>query len=348
MSIGKLPADATRPWQSKSDKLMKIKELAILVKGVAEGDEDLNITGLSGIESARLGDLTFAVDEAHLSDAEKSDVSCILTNDLLRKSTKPLIRVKNPKLSFLIIYNKFHAQERKNAFVHSTAVVSASARLGNNVWIGSGVMVEDSVTISDHVIIESNSVVKKNSVIGSFSHIYPNVTLYENTKLGKNVILHAGAVIGSDGFGYVKEEGKIYKFPQLGSVIIEDNVEIGANTTIDRGSLSDTVIGAGTKIDNLCQIAHNVKIGKNVLMAGQCGISGSTIIGNDVTMGGQAGVADNVTVGDNVTIGAKSAVIGDVEKNSVVWGIPARPIAQTKRQMAVLSWLTKNFKTLNK
>lgn len=326
---------------------MKIRELAILVKGVAEGDDDVNITGLSGVESARLGDLTFAVDEAHLKSAEDSDVSCILTNSLLRKSKKPLIRVKNPKLSFLVIYNNLHTQERKNAFVHPTASVAASARIGNNVWIGPGVTVEDGVTIGDHVIIESNSVVKKNCEIGPFCRLYPNVTLYENTKLKKSVTVHAGAVIGSDGFGYVKDGGKIYKFPQLGSVIIEDNVEIGANTTIDRGSLSDTIIGAGTKIDNLCQIAHNVKIGKNVLIAAQCGISGSTTIGNDVTMGGQAGAVDNITIGDNVIIGAKSAVIGDIEKGSVVWGIPARPIAQTKRQMAVLSWLTKNFKTFH-
>jgi len=327
---------------------MKIKELAILVKGVAEGDDEIDITGLSGIESARLGDITFAVDEAHLTSAEKSDVSCVLTDDMLRKSTKPLIRVKNPKLSFLIIYNKLHTAESKNAFVHATAVVSTSAHVGNNVWIGPGVVVEDGVTIGDHVIIESNSVVKKNSKIGSFSHIFPNVTLYENVKLGKNVILHAGVVIGSDGFGYVKDGGTIYKFPQLGSVIIEDNVEIGANTTVDRGSLSDTVIGAGTKIDNICQIAHNVKVGKNVLIAAQCGISGSTVLGNNVTMGGQAGAVDNITIGDNVIIGAKSAVIGNIEKNSVVWGIPARPIANTKRQMAVLSWLTKNSKTLSK
>jgi UDP-3-O-[3-hydroxymyristoyl] glucosamine N-acyltransferase len=323
---------------------MKIKELAILVKGVSEGDDDSDITGLSGIESARLGDLTFAMDEEHLTNAEKSGVSCILTDKLARRSTKPLIRVKNPKLSFLIVYNKFHAQESKNAFVDSTAVVSASAHIGNNVWIGPGVVIEDGVKLGDHVIIESNSVVKKNSEIGSFCHLYPNVTLYDNVKLRKNVTLHAGVVIGSDGFGYVKDEGKIYKFPQAGSVIIEDNVEIGANTTIDRGSLSDTVIGAGTKIDNLCQIAHNVKLGKNVLMAAQCGISGSTTIGDNVTMGGQVGVADNLTIGDNVTMGGKSCVIGNIKSGTTVWGFPARPIAQTKRQMAVLSWITRNFK----
>ena len=223
-----------------------------------------------------------------------------------------------------------------------------SAQIGNHVWIGLGVVIEDNVTIGDHVIIESNSVVNKGSHIGSFSHIYPNVTLYENTKLGNSVILHAGAVIGADGFGYVKEGGKIFKFPQLGSVIIEDNVEIGANTTIDGGSLSNTVIGSGTKIDNLCQIAHNVKIGKNMLMAAQCGIAGSTVIGNDVTLGGQSAVTDNISIGDNVTIGGKSGVIEDVEDNAVVWGIPARPIAQTKRQLAVLSWLTNNFQSISR
>jgi UDP-3-O-[3-hydroxymyristoyl] glucosamine N-acyltransferase len=327
---------------------MKIKELAILVKGIAEGDDDINITGINGVGSASLGDMTFAMNEEHLTSAEKSDVSCILTNHTIRKSSKPLIRVKNPKLSFLAVYEIFKPQETRDAFVHPTAVVSMSAKIGNDVWIGPGVVIEDNVTIGDHVIIESNSVVNKGSHIGSFSHIYPHVTLYENTKLGNSVILHAGAVIGADGFGYVKEGGKIYKFPQLGSVIIEDNVEIGANTTIDGGSLSDTVIGSGTKIDNLCQIAHNVKIGKNMLMAAQCGIAGSTVIGNDVTMGGQSAVTDNISIGDNVMIGGKSGVIEDVEDNAVVWGIPARPIAQTKRQLAVLSWLTENFQSISR
>ncbi len=327
---------------------MKIKELAILVKGIAEGDDDINITGINGIGSAGLGDMTFAMNEEHLTSAEKSDVSCILTNPTIRRSSKPLIRVKNPKLSFLVVYDIFKSQEARDAFVHPTAVVSTSAQIGSHVWIGPGVVIEDNVTIGDHAIIESNSVVNKGSHIGSFSHIYPNVTLYKNTKLGKSVILHAGAVIGADGFGYVKEGGKIYKFPQLGSAIIEDNVEIGANTTIDGGSLSDTVIGSGTKIDNLCQIAHNVKIGKNMLMAAQCGIAGSTVIGNDVTVGGQSAITDNITIGDNVMIGGKSGVIGDVEDNAVVWGIPARPIAQTKRQLAVLSWLTANFLSISR
>jgi UDP-3-O-[3-hydroxymyristoyl] glucosamine N-acyltransferase len=160
--------------------------------------------------------------------------------------------------------------------------------------------------------------------------------------------LHGGVVVGSDGFGYVKNENTIYKFPQLGKVVIEENVEIGANTTIDRGSLEDTVIGAGSKIDNLCHIAHNVKIGKNLIMAAQSGIAGSTVIEDNVTISGQVAVTDNVRIGRNVVIGGKSVVIGHVKENEVVWGCPARPLAQTKRQMAVLSWLTKNFSALSK
>ena len=327
---------------------MKIKELAVLVKGIAECDDDIDITGINGVGSAGLGDITFAMNEEHLTSAEKTDVSGILTSHTMRKSSKPLIRVENPKFSFLVVYDIFKSQGGRDAFVHPTAVVSASAQIGNHVWIGPGVVIEDNVTIGDHDIIESNSVVNKGSQIGSFSRIYPNVTLYENTKLGNSVILHAGAVIGADGFGYVKEGGKIYKFPQLGSVIIEDNVEIGANTTIDRGSLSDTVIGSGTKIDNLCQIAHNVKIGKNMLMAAQCGIAGSVVVGNDVTVGGQSAITDNISIGNNVTIAGKSGVIGDITDNAVVWGVPARPIGQMKRQLAVLSWLTGNFQSISR
>lgn len=323
---------------------MKIRELAELIEGQVEGSGDIDIKGLSGIDKAKSGDLTFAIDEDRLEGAERSGASCVLTNRTIRKSSKTLIRVTNPKLSFLIIYNTFNAPKDRESFIHPMATVSDSVIMGKNVWIGPNVSVEEGTRIGDHVIIESGSAIKKNCEIGSFCRIYPNVTLYDNTKLQKNVTLHSGAVIGSDGFGYVKDKGKIYKFPQLGKVIIEDDVEIGANTTIDRGSLNDTVIGAGSKIDNLCQIAHNVRIGKNALIAAQCGISGGTIVGDNVTMGGKAGIVDNVTIGNDVTIGAASAVIGSIKEGSVVWGVPARPIAHTKRQMAILSRLTKNYK----
>lgn len=323
---------------------MKIRELAGLIEGLVDGDGNIDIRGISGIDKAGPGDMTFASDEVWLAQAEKSAASCILTDRAVRRSSKTLIRVPNPKLSFLISYNILNAKKETAAFIDSSASVSETAVLGGNVWIGANVSIGAGVKIGDHVIIESNSSVKKNCEIGPFCHIHPNVTLYEDTVLRRNVILHSGVVVGSDGFGYVKEMDKIYKFPQLGRVVIEDDVEIGSNTTIDRGSLSDTTIGAGSKIDNLCQIAHNVRIGKNLLMAAQCGISGSTVLGNNVTMGGQSGITDNVVIGDNVTIGAKSAVIGSIKSGSVVWGVPARPIAQTKRQMAILSRMAKGFR----
>ncbi|HNX91365.1 MAG TPA: UDP-3-O-(3-hydroxymyristoyl)glucosamine N-acyltransferase [Candidatus Omnitrophota bacterium] len=326
---------------------MNITDVALMIKGIIEGNNRVEICGFNGIDTVHLNELTFAVDDEHLGMAEKSMAACVLTNKIVRKSTKPLIRVENPKLAFVMLYNKFNLREVKPEFIHPKAVVSSSARLGKNVWIGSGAVIEDDVIIGDNTVIESNSVVKCKVQIGLNCHLYPNVTIYENVKLGKNVILHAGAVVGSDGFGYVKDGGEVYKFPQQGSVIVENDVEIGANTTVDRGALSDTIIGAKTKIDNLCQIAHNVKIGRNGFIAAQCGISGSTIVGDNVMMGGQSGIVDNIVVGDNVTIAAKSAVIGDIKSNSVVWGTPARQIAQTKKQMAVLSWVTKNFKSLS-
>lgn len=325
---------------------MNILKVAQLVEGTVEGSNDIDICGLSGVETAKTGDLTFAVDEYRLSSAEKSATSCVLTNRSMRKSTKTLIRVRDPKFSFVVIFNALNAPENKNSFTHPTAVISERAQLGKGVWVGPRAVIEEGVIVGDHTVIESGAVIKRNCSVGSFCCVYPNVTLYANVKLGDRVILHSGVVVGSDGFGYLKAENNIYKFPQLGAVIIEDDVEIGANTTIDRGSLSDTIIGAGTKIDNLCQIAHNVKIGRNGLIAAQCGISGSTTIGNNVTMGGQAGIVDNAKIGDNVIVGAKSAVIGNVKDGEIVWGIPARPIAQTKRQMAVMSWMAKNFKSI--
>lgn len=327
---------------------MKVKEIAKLIEGVVEGDGNIEITGLSGIETAKPGDMVFAMDEEKLSIAEKSDASCLLTGKNMRKSTKASIKVDNPKLSFILIYNKLQIVEIQNAFIHPTALVSNSARLGKHIYIGPHVSIEDGVDISDHVIIETNSVIRKNCKIGMHCHIHPNVTVYENSVIGNNIIIHSGVVIGADGFGYIKSHGNIYKFPQLGRVIIHDNVEIGANTTIDKGSLGETVIGQNTKIDNLCQIAHNVKIGKNVIIAGQSGIAGSSVVEDDVLMGGQVGIADNVKVGKNVTIGGQSGIMSNVPDGITIWGYPAKPVAQAKRQLAVLAWLTKNFKILAK
>jgi len=325
-----------------------IKKVAALLGGTIDGKSDVDITGLAGIESAKPGDMTFAADESKLTAAEKSGASCVLAPASIRKSSKPLIRVENPKLAFLMAYNAMHTREVRPAFVHPQSYVAATAKIGKDVWIGPHVSIEDDVRIGDGTIVEANSVIKKGSEIGSLCRIYPNVTLYENTRLGKNVIIHSGSVLGADGFGYVKDKGRIYKFPQAGRVIVEDDVEIGANTAIDRGSLGDTIVGAGTKIDNLCQIAHNVKIGKNCLIAGLTGISGSCVIGDNVIMAGNVGIADNTTIQEDAIIAAKSGVIGLIRKGEIVWGYPAKPIREMKQQIATLSWITKNFDRLSK
>lgn len=327
---------------------MKIKELAPLIQGVVEGDADADVCNLSGVENAKSGDMTFAMDEERLAVAERSGASCVLTTHAVRKSTKPLVRVPNPKMAFLMIYNALNKNPAIKAFRDPSATVSASAKIAENVRIDAGVRIGDNVTIGDNTIIEANSVIKRGSSIGSFCHIHPNVTLYDNTVLKNKVILHSGAVLGADGFGYVRDKGKLYKFPQLGRVIIEDDVEIGANTTIDRGSLNDTVIGAGTKIDNLCQIAHNVKIGKNGVIAAQFGASGSVTIKDNVTIAGQVGFRDNITIGNNVTVAAQSGIVGDVEDGSVIWGTPARQITRMKRQVIAINWLTDNIARIKK
>jgi len=288
------------------------------------------------------------MDEERLKTAEDSQSTCILTTKTSRKSTKTLIRVNNPKLAFLIAYNALNEKVSGESFLHRTAAIADTVILGKSVRIGAHVTIEDGVQIGDHTVIESGVVIKKNSKIGEQCHLYPNVVLYENVILKNKIVLHGGVIVGSDGFGYIREKEKIYKFPQLGTVVIEDAVEVGANSTIDRGSLGCTIIGAGTKIDNLCHIAHNVQIGKNVIMAAQCGIAGSSVIGDNVTMSGQIAITDNVTVGKNVRIGGQSAVIGNIKDNAVVWGTPARDIRQTKKQMAVLAWVTKNFSSLSK
>ncbi len=326
---------------------MKIKELALLIEGTIEGDDNVDITDLSGIESARQGDLTFAMDEDKLGQAEGSQTVCVLTTRNSRKSTKTLIRVTNPKLAFLIAYNAFHESVSGESFIHPTAAIADSVILGKSVHIDAHVSIEANVVIGDHTTVESGAVIRKNCQLGVHCHIHPNVVLHENTILKNKVVLHSGVIVGSDGFGYIRDREEIYKFPQLGTVVIEDAVEIGANTTIDRGSLGCTMIGAGTKIDNLCHIAHNVKIGKNVIMAAQCGIAGSTVIGDNVTMSGQVAVIDNVTIGQNVRIGGQSGIIGDIKDNAAIWGSPAREVKQTKKQMAVLAWLSKNFNALS-
>jgi UDP-3-O-[3-hydroxymyristoyl] glucosamine N-acyltransferase len=254
------------------------------------------------------------------------------------QSTVPLIRHPNPYLAFARVLELFAGTGREyTEGIHRTAVVAKDSEIESGVCLGPWVVVENGAKIGPGVTILAGSLVGADSVIGENSLVYPNVTIRENVKIGKNVIIHSGAVIGSDGFGFARDGSRHHKIPQIGGVQIEDDVEIGANVTVDRATLGVTRIGRGTKIDNLVQIAHNVNIGENCIIAAQVGISGSTQIGDESILGGQVGVVGHLKIGKKVMVGAQSGVTKDVPDGTVVFGYPAREIHKTKRMKAHLS-----------
>ncbi|MDI6642137.1 MAG: UDP-3-O-(3-hydroxymyristoyl)glucosamine N-acyltransferase, partial [Elusimicrobiota bacterium] len=232
--------------------------------------------------------------------------------------------------------------------IHQTAIISKSAKLGENVTIGPYTIIEADVSVGENTVISANCYIGRNSTIGKKCFIYPQVVIRENVTIGNEVIIHSGTVIGSDGFGYFKMQENTHmlthiKIPQIGTVEIEDNVEIGACVTIDRATTGKTVIGSGTKIDNLVQIGHNVKIGKNCIIVSQAGIAGSVKIGNNVTIAGQAGIKDHIIIGDGAVVAAQSGVIGDVKHGEIVSGYPARPHKEALKVQAFINKLALTF-----
>lgn len=324
--------------------MITAEELAKLAGGTVIGNKETKIKGIARFSFLEKGDMTFAVNEEELDKAAKSKASCVVTTLCVKDYPKTVLVVKDLKLAMTIFYNAFlEIKPEVTGERHFSSIVAETAKLGRNVSIGPNSTIRDNVEIGDNTSIGANCVIGKNGIIGKDCQFFPNVTLYEGVIIGNKVILHSGTVIGSDGFGYMPYNGKIYKVPQLGTVIIEDEVEIGANTSVDRGTFTDTVIGKGSKIDNQVQIAHNVKIGKNVLIAAQVGIAGSSQIGECTMIGGQAGVSDHISVGKNVKIGAATGVIGSVKDNAVVFGYPSRDLNEAKRLYGLLSLLLRNY-----
>ncbi|MFC1643734.1 UDP-3-O-(3-hydroxymyristoyl)glucosamine N-acyltransferase [Candidatus Omnitrophota bacterium] len=330
--------------------MVTVDEIARLVGGTVVGDGKTEIKGMAPTAIAAEGDMTFALDEEGLRQAEKSAASCVLTTDDVQNYSKAILRVGEIKLAMTVLYNAMlEMTPPKMGVIHTSAIIAESASLGKNVSVGPGAVIGESTQVGDDAFIGANCVIGKNVSLGQRACLYPNVTVYDYTGIGNKVIIHSGAVIGSDGFGYVPKDGKVYKVPQMGNVIIEDDVEIGANACIDRGTFANTVIGKGTKIDNQVQIAHNIKIGKNVLIAAQTGIAGSTTVGDNTMMGGQVGVADHVNIGKNVKIGAKTGVHGHVKDDRIIFGYPFREAADARKLHAILSLVLKNsrkFRTL--
>lgn len=321
-----------------------LKEIAGLVNGELIGDGAIVIKGFSGIEDAGEGEITFLSNPRYAPFLEKTAASAVITGRDVKPGAKPLIRTDNPSLAFTAVVS-FIAPPQTKALqgIHPSAVIGKSVKLGAGVAIGPCAVIGDGVSIGERAAIHGCCVVGERCTIGEDSLIYPNVSIREMTEIGSRVIIHSGSVIGSDGFGFVTVNGIHHKIPQTGIVVVGDDVEIGANVAIDRARFGRTVIGNGTKIDNLVHIAHNVEIGKNCLIVGQVGIAGSAKIGNNVILAGQVGVVGHVTVGDNSIIMAKGGVSKSLPPGSIMWGSPCQPLADEKRMQVLMRKLPELF-----
>ncbi|RLE13749.1 UDP-3-O-(3-hydroxymyristoyl)glucosamine N-acyltransferase [Candidatus Aerophobetes bacterium] len=324
-------------------------ELARLVNGEIIGDEGLVIRGVASVEEAKEGDITFAVSEKFLRMAESSKASAVVVPSGIDNFCKPVIKVENPRLAFAKILEIYAPAKPESSGIHKTAVISDRVKIGKGVTIGPYSIIEEGSIIEDNVYLSGFVYLGREVFIGEGTFIHPRVTILDRISIGKKVIIHSGTVIGSDGFGFVRKmNGSYYKIPQIGRVVIEDNVEIGANVTIDRATTGETRIGQGTKIDNLVHIAHNVSIGSNVAIVALVGISGSCKIGSGVILAGQAGVTDHVCIGDNTVVAAKSGVTKDVPSDTFVSGFPARNHIKQKKVKAMVNRLPELVKRVQR
>jgi UDP-3-O-[3-hydroxymyristoyl] glucosamine N-acyltransferase len=303
----------------------RLSELAQLVGGEVIGDGEVKIAGVAPIEEARKGEITFIAHPRYLPKLKETEASAVIVSPKVREAEKPLLRVANPYLAFAKILGIYAHRTHKPRGVDQGAWVSPTAKLGEAVSVYPFVYIGDHAEVGERVILFPGVFVGDNAVIGDDTLIYPSVSIYEGSIIGKRVILHSGVVIGSDGFGFARDGKRSVKIPQVGIVEIGDDVEIGANTTVDRAAMGKTVIKRGVKIDNLVQVAHSVTIGEDSIIVAQVGIAGSTKIGSNVILAGQVGVSDHIEIGDNVMVGPQSGVAKDVPPNQVVTGTPSIP-----------------------
>jgi UDP-3-O-[3-hydroxymyristoyl] glucosamine N-acyltransferase len=317
-------------------------ELAALVGGRAVGDVGAVVRRVASIEAADEGDVVFVEDEKFFESARRCRASCVIVPEgagARLEGLKSIVEAARPKLAFALVAEVLHPPLRREASVHPTASISVhpmanvspDAKLGAGVSVGAGSTVGDGTQILDGVSIGERVTVGRECIL------HPNVVLYDGITLGERVVLHAGVIVGADGFGYVRDgQGVYHKFPQVGTVVIEDDVEIGANSCVDRGALGVTRIGRGTKIDNLVQVGHNVEIGERVVIAAQTGISGSTVIESDAVIGGQVGMGDHARVQSGAIIGSQAGVLpGKIVRPGVWWGTPIQPLEEYKRLNAL-------------
>ncbi len=329
---------------------IKIKEIAELVGGEISGNSELEISQLSNIQDAKKDDLTFLYLPKYNHYLDTTKASAILVNKEIKKSNPNLtyIIVDKPNLAFQQVILHFFNPEFKLEGVHSSAVIS-EAKLHDSVSVGVNVFIGKNSSIGKNSKIYHNTVILENCKIGNNVLIFPNVTIRENTVIGNNVIIHSNSVIGSDGFGYSQDsEGVYQKIPQIGNVVINDDVEIGSNVSIDRAAVGSTIIGKGVKLDNLIQIAHNVKVGKNTVMSAQTGVSGSTKIGDNCILAGQVGVVGHIELADNVIVGAQSGISKSLTKPGTYFGSPVKEIKSALKLEAHIRSLPEYLERIKK
>ena len=326
-----------------------LETVAKAIDGTIVGDGSIEITGCAGIREAREGELTFLAHPRYEEYLEHTRASAVIVAENHRDTRKTLVQNPNPYLAYLKAVRFFQGEACPPApGIHASAVVAESARIDPTAQVGPHVVVEEGASIGPRSAIQAGSYIGANAKIGADCFLYPNVTLREGCILEDRVIVHPGAVIGSDGFGYVRDGSVNRKLPQVGNVVVEEDVELGACVTIDRATTGTTRIGAGSKIDNLVQIAHNVQIGRNCIIVAQVGISGSTVLGDDVTLAGQVGIVGHIEIGSGAMVGAKSGVSKSIPAGERMFGIPAQPLGLAKRIEASIRNLPELIQTVRR
>lgn len=324
-----------------------LKEIAELVQGELIGNPNVVITGISGIKEAGEGDITFLISSKYTSLLEATKAAAIITSRDTVETDKPLIKTDNPSAALNKLVNLINPGGIKHPEgIHPTAIISPKASIGRNVAVGAYTVIEENVEIGEGSIIYSGCYLGRRAKVGQNCLIYPHVSIRERIEIGDRVIIHSGAVIGSDGFGFAMVKGVQEKIPQIGTVVIEDDAEIGANVTIDRARFDKTIIGRGTKIDNLVQIAHNVVTGENCIIVAQAGISGSTTLGKGVILAGQAGIVGHIRIGDKAIVAAQAGVTKSIPEGVKVSGYPAKPHETALRVNACLQRLPELYRKI--
>ncbi|MDP6570988.1 MAG: UDP-3-O-(3-hydroxymyristoyl)glucosamine N-acyltransferase [Candidatus Marinimicrobia bacterium] len=330
--------------------MASISQIAETIGGEIIGNPQLEIQGVCDVKSGKARHITFIGSREYEQyfDSCNADAFVVNLKFSLENRNKTLIKVDDPTYHFVKVVDMFYPAPVFKSGVHETAIIDDSVNLGENVSLGPYVVIEGGSTLGNNVVIGAGTFIGANVTIGEGTIIRPNVSVYHDSVIGKHCIIDSGTSIGADGFGLLTHKGIRHKMPHVGRAILEDNVLIGANCCVDRGTLNDTVVGEGSKFDNFIQVAHNVQIGKNCVISGQTAIGGSTVLGDNITIAGQVGIIDHLTIGSGSVIAGKSGVFQSIEENSFVSGTPARPHKERLRQDAATNKLPDLLKKVRK